>query len=322
MSRTSPGSSRPPAFGAGMPWPVSSACSRATSRAAHRVPAGRCRPAITGWSEQRGPGRRRRAGRVGGPGRRSPRRRRRARGGQPIAGRSRRGHRPRTRLRRRSAATAKESRRVLRSALSAAWQDELIVRNVSTLVPPPRGTSREIKPWTLDQTLTFLSAARTDPLCAAFVLAIALGMRRGEIVALRWSWVNLENRVLWVGRQLQRVGGKLYEDTTKSSKRRPVPLPRICASALRWHRMRQDEARRAADRVRLHHPHQPADRADQPIPLIRPGVQGRRGPGHPAAQHPARVRDAARRLRGTAAGGDGDPRQHGPAAQAAPLMSV
>ncbi|MFD4533527.1 site-specific integrase [Kitasatospora sp. NPDC058397] len=148
---------------------------------------------------------------------------------------------------------------MLRPALSAAWRDELIARNVSTLVPPPRVTSREIKPWTLDQTLTFPSAARTDPLYAPFVLAIALGMRRGEIVGLRWSWVNLENRVLWVRRQLQRVGGKLYEDTTKSSKRRPVPLPRICASALRWHRMRQDEARRAADRVRLHHPHQPTN---------------------------------------------------------------
>ncbi|MDH6705337.1 integrase [Kitasatospora sp. MAA19] len=145
-----------------------------------------------------------------------------------------------------SAATAKESHRVLRSALSAACRDELIVRNVAMLVPPPRVTSREITPWTLGQTLAFLSAARTDPLYAAFVLAIALGMRRGEIVGLRWSWLDLESRVVWVGRQLQRVGGELYEDTTKNSKRRPVPLPRICVAALRWHRMRQDEARRAA----------------------------------------------------------------------------
>ncbi|MFJ2191134.1 tyrosine recombinase XerC [Kitasatospora sp. NPDC087861] len=145
-----------------------------------------------------------------------------------------------------SAATAKESHRVLRSALSAACRDELIVRNVAMLVPPPRVTSREIKPWTLDQTLTFLSAARTDPLYAAFVLAIALGMRRGEIVGLRWSEVDLDHRVLVVREQVQRVRGELYADTTKSGKRRPVPLPRICVAALRWHRMRQDEARRTA----------------------------------------------------------------------------
>ncbi|CAN3980480.1 tyrosine-type recombinase/integrase [Kitasatospora purpeofusca] len=145
-----------------------------------------------------------------------------------------------------SAATAKESHRVLRSALSAACRDELIVRNVAMLVQPPRVTSREVKPWTLAQTRTFLSTARADPLYAAFVLAIALGMRRGEIIGLRWSEVDLDDRVLVVREQVQRVRGELYADTTKSGKRRPVPLPRICVAALRWHRLRQAEARRAA----------------------------------------------------------------------------
>ncbi|TWV58406.1 tyrosine-type recombinase/integrase [Streptomyces misionensis] len=44
--------------------------------------------------------------------------------------------------------------------------------------------------------------------------------------------------------QVQRVGGELYEDTTKSGRARPVPLPLICLAALRWHRMRQTEAAR------------------------------------------------------------------------------
>lgn len=145
-----------------------------------------------------------------------------------------------------SAATAKESHQVLRSALSAACRDELIVRNVATLVPPARVTSREVKPWTLDQTLTFLSASRPDPLYAAFVLAITLGIRRGEIVGLRWSEVDLDHRVLVVREQVPRIRGELYADTTKNGKRRPVLLPRICVVALRWHRMRQDDARRAA----------------------------------------------------------------------------
>ncbi|MFF1872961.1 tyrosine recombinase XerC [Kitasatospora herbaricolor] len=145
-----------------------------------------------------------------------------------------------------SAATAKEAHRVLRSALTAACRDELIVRNVAMLVPPPRVTSREVTPWSLDQTLTFLSAGRQDPLYAAFVLAVALGMRRGEIVGLKWSEVDLEKRVLVIREQVQRVRGELYADTTKSGKRRPVPLPRICVAALRWHRIRQGEIRRTA----------------------------------------------------------------------------
>lgn len=76
-----------------------------------------------------------------------------------------------------SAATAKESHRVLRTALTAACREELISRNVATLVPAPRVEVREMKTWTLDETITFLEAARPDPLYTAFVLAITLGLR-------------------------------------------------------------------------------------------------------------------------------------------------
>ncbi|MFD9634341.1 tyrosine-type recombinase/integrase [Streptomyces violascens] len=148
-----------------------------------------------------------------------------------------------------TAATAKESHRVLRSALSAACREEMITRNVAKLVEPPRAEARELRPWTLDETLDFLAAARTDPLYAAFVLAIAMGLRRGEIVGLRWSDVDLDNRVLYVRNQTQRRRGVLYDDDPKSCRRRAVPLPALCIAPLRWHRMRQAAARtRAGER--------------------------------------------------------------------------
>ncbi|CAM5441193.1 site-specific integrase [Streptomyces xanthochromogenes] len=142
-----------------------------------------------------------------------------------------------------TAATAKESHRVLRSALSAACREELITRNVAKLVEPPRAEARELRPWTLDETLDFLAAARTDPLYAAFVLAIAMGLRRGEIVGLRWADVDLDARVLYVRNQTQRRRGVLYDDDPKSRRRRAVPLPALCIAPLRWHRMRQAAAR-------------------------------------------------------------------------------
>jgi site-specific recombinase XerD len=71
--------------------------------------------------------------------------------------------------------------------LSSACREELIARNVAKLVEPPRTDKPELHPWTLDETLAFLAASRKDPLYAAFVLAIAMGLRRGEIVGLRWS---------------------------------------------------------------------------------------------------------------------------------------
>ena len=145
-----------------------------------------------------------------------------------------------------TAATAKESHRVLRTALSAACREELIVRNVAKLVEPPRAAARDLSPWSLDETLDFLAAARRDPLYAAFVLAIAMGLRRGEIVGLRWNDVDLENRVLLVRQQVQRRRGVLYNDETKGRRSRAIPLPAMCLAPLRWHRMRQKATYEAA----------------------------------------------------------------------------
>ncbi|KOG48380.1 tyrosine-type recombinase/integrase [Streptomyces decoyicus] len=146
-----------------------------------------------------------------------------------------------------SAATAKESHRVLRTALMAACREELITRNVATLVEPPSPESRDLSPWSLDETLAFLSASRRDPLYAAFVLAIALGFRRGEIVGLRWKDVDLDKREIRLRKQRQRVGGEAYDDAPKGRRRRQtLPLPAICLAPLRWQRMRQASMRERA----------------------------------------------------------------------------
>lgn len=145
-----------------------------------------------------------------------------------------------------TAATAKESHRVLRTALTAACREELISRNVASLVEPPRPKARELSPWSLDETLDFLAASRRDPLYAAFVLAIAMGLRRGELVGLRWADVDLDKRVLYVRQQTQRRRGVLYDDDPKGRRRRTVPLPAMCIAPLRWHRMRQNDQRAKA----------------------------------------------------------------------------
>ncbi|MFD8443793.1 tyrosine recombinase XerC [Streptomyces globisporus] len=145
-----------------------------------------------------------------------------------------------------TAATAKEAHRVLRTALTAACREELITRNVASLVEPPRAKSRELSPWSLDETLVFLAASRKDPLYAAFVLAITMGLRRGELVGLRWTDLDLDRRVLYVRQQTQRRRGILYDDDPKGRRRRAVPLPAMCIAPLRWHRMRLAEAKARA----------------------------------------------------------------------------
>ncbi|MFP1627355.1 tyrosine-type recombinase/integrase [Streptomyces sp. 5K101] len=146
-----------------------------------------------------------------------------------------------------TAATAKESHRVLRTALTAACREELVMRNVATMVEPPSVDARDLSPWSLDETLDFLTAARKDPLYAAFVLAIALGFRRGEVVGLRWENLDLEEREIRVRTQRQRVRGEVYEDDPKGRRRKQtLPLPAICVAPLRWQRMRQAAQRERA----------------------------------------------------------------------------
>ncbi|PWI43183.1 site-specific integrase [Streptomyces sp. ICBB 8177] len=164
-----------------------------------------------------------------------------------------------------SPATAKESHRVLRSALTAACREELISRNVVQLVPAPRVQPRELNPWSLDETLTFLEASRTDPLYAAFVLAITLGLRRGEVLGLRWRDIDLEHRTLTVRNQVQRVQKELYEDNTKNRRARSIPLPAMCIAPLRWQRLRQREQQVLAGEGWQHSGHVFTTRTGRPV---------------------------------------------------------
>lgn len=158
----------------------------------------------------------------------------------------------------------------------------------------------------LEETLDFLAASRKDPLYAAFVLVIAMGLRRGEIVGLRWSDLDLDDRVLYVRQQTQRRRGVLYDDDPKSRRRRGRPA--LCA----LHRApaltpvaagscpREGGGEVAGVGLCLHHPHRPPGRAAQPVPLLHPHRPVRRPPRHPAARRPARHRDPSHRGRSRA----------------------
>lgn len=73
-----------------------------------------------------------------------------------------------------------------------------------------------------------------------------MGLRRGELVGLRWADVDLDKRVLYVRQQTQRRRGVLYDDDPKGRRRRVVPLPALCIAPLRWHRMKQTDQRAKA----------------------------------------------------------------------------
>jgi integrase len=81
--------------------------------------------------------------------------------------------------------TIKDVRTVLRSALHSAVRQELIDRNVAQLVQIPKQRKRKLVPWTSEEARRFLESARSDsdPLYAAYVLVLILGLRRARFSA-------------------------------------------------------------------------------------------------------------------------------------------
>jgi integrase len=127
---------------------------------------------------------------------------------------------------------------VLRHARSDAFRLGLVHRNVCDLVDMPRVRRRNITPLTADQVRTLLTAVQGHRSEALYVLALATGMRRGELLALRWQQVNLDNALVKVEESLQLRHGRwvVAQPKTKYS-RRTIPLARTTVETLREHRM-------------------------------------------------------------------------------------
>ena len=142
-----------------------------------------------------------------------------------------------------SGATVRKMHIVLQKALDQAVSDGLVPRNVVKGIRLPQTKKKEIQPLTPEQARTLLYAARDDRLEALYVLAVATGLREGELLALKWEDVELEDAVLRVRYTLTRTGGKVTLGPPKTKKsRRSVGLTERAVEALRAHLSRQLEA--------------------------------------------------------------------------------
>jgi len=129
-------------------------------------------------------------------------------------------------------------RKVLSLALEEAVHGGRLVRKPVVLTRPPRAIrSRARLGWTLEEARAFLAAVADHRLAAAFDLGLVTGLRRGEILALRWRDVDLEAYQLDVVQQLAiETGRPVMKQLKTEASERVVTFGPATAAILRRHR--------------------------------------------------------------------------------------
>ena len=140
---------------------------------------------------------------------------------------------------------------VIHNALEQAVKNNLVIRNVSDATTLPRKEQKEMRVLSIQEQAKFMNILDSDRLGFAYMFDLATGLRVGELLALRWKDVDLENGVIKIKQAVSRVKNydpnvttktKLIIQEPKTKKgQRSIPLPNIITALLKKHQLRQKE---------------------------------------------------------------------------------
>ena len=135
---------------------------------------------------------------------------------------------------------------LLNGAIAWAVRLELVGRNVCQAIETPTVPRREARAFTVEEAQRIVAAADATRWGPFVRFAVATGMRRGELLALRWADVDLERATVVVRASLGQTRAGLAEKSTKGDRVRPLALSPMASEALRRQRVAQVAERLAA----------------------------------------------------------------------------
>jgi integrase len=122
---------------------------------------------------------------------------------------------------------------LLKVMLQKAVQLKILKENPVIGVTLPKEQKKEMNVWNLEQVNYFLNHSKRNRYYTAYLLAILTGMRKGEILGLRWKDVDLENGIIYV-RQILDTSGKQFKAGAKTSAGvRTIHIPKILIEQLK-----------------------------------------------------------------------------------------
>ena len=133
---------------------------------------------------------------------------------------------------------------MLHKALHDAVRWSYLPRNVAQFADPPRQTSsgKAMRAWSPAELRSFLQLVEKDPHSAAWVLAANTGMRRGEVLGLRWQDIDFDRRRLAIRQTIISIDYQVEISEPKTARgRRSIALDSGTLTALRSHRVAQNQ---------------------------------------------------------------------------------
>jgi integrase len=143
-----------------------------------------------------------------------------------------------------SALTVRHAHRLLGKALREAQRFDLVVRDPTIGERPPKVVREEVVILTGDEARAIVTKLVDNPIYPKAIVALFTGLRRSELLALKWSSIDLDRKTLRVVEALEETAAGLRFKTPKSrAGKREITLPDIVVAVLRDHRKRQSEQR-------------------------------------------------------------------------------
>lgn len=158
-----------------------------------------------------------------------------------------------------SSRTIKYTHTVLHSALEQAFKNSLITKNSSNNVALPKKSKKEIRILSIEEQTIFLNCVKSHRLNAAFILLLSTGIRVGELLALSWDNVNIEEGTIRITQNVQRI--KVFDESSKTKTKlifgtpktdkgiRTIPLLDSVINILIEHKKRQANEQNKAGEI-------------------------------------------------------------------------